>query len=128
MILDGAPAGGDDDDDLLDPEATASSTAYWMIGRSTSGIIPKEMIPLVYRPIIQYAVEEAVASGIEQIIIVIASGRSAVEEHFDSHPGLERGWRSAATSRCCAWCVASRRSAPSPSSTRRSSSVSAMRC
>ncbi|MDQ2853887.1 MAG: sugar phosphate nucleotidyltransferase, partial [Chloroflexota bacterium] len=37
--------------------------------------IPKEMIPLVDRPIIQYAVEEAVASGIEQIIIVIASGR-----------------------------------------------------
>ena len=52
--------------------------------------IPKEMIPLVDRPIIQYAVEEAVASGIEQIIIVIASGRSAVEEHFDSHPALER--------------------------------------
>ena len=51
--------------------------------------IPKEMIPLVDRPIIQYAVEEAVASGIEQIIIVIASGRSAVEEHFDSAPGLE---------------------------------------
>ena len=51
--------------------------------------IPKEMMPLVDRPIIQYAVEEAVASGIEQIIIVIASGRSAVEEHFDSHPALE---------------------------------------
>ena len=51
--------------------------------------IPKEMMPLVDRPIIQYAVEEAVASGIEQIIIVIASGRSAVEEHFDSAPGLE---------------------------------------
>ena len=53
--------------------------------------IPKEMVmPLVDRPIIQYAVEEAVASGIEQIIIVIASGRSAIEEHFDSHPALER--------------------------------------
>ncbi|HEY4768407.1 MAG TPA: UTP--glucose-1-phosphate uridylyltransferase GalU [Candidatus Limnocylindria bacterium] len=52
--------------------------------------VPKEMLPLVDRPIIQYAVEEAVASGIEQIIIVIASGRSAIEEHFDSHPALER--------------------------------------
>ena len=52
--------------------------------------IPKEMIPLVDRPIIQYAVEEAVASGIEQIVIVIASGRSSIEEHFDSHPALER--------------------------------------
>jgi UTP--glucose-1-phosphate uridylyltransferase len=52
--------------------------------------IPKEMIPLVDRPIIQYAVEEAVASGIEQIVIVIASGQSSIEEHFDSHPALER--------------------------------------
>ncbi|HEX2767223.1 MAG TPA: UTP--glucose-1-phosphate uridylyltransferase GalU [Candidatus Limnocylindria bacterium] len=52
--------------------------------------IPKEMLPLVDRPIIQYAVEEAVASGIEQIIIVIATGRSAIEDHFDSHSALER--------------------------------------
>ena len=47
-------------------------------------------MPLVDRPIIQYAVEEAVASGIEQIIIVIASGRSAIEDHFDANPSLER--------------------------------------
>lgn len=52
--------------------------------------IPKEVMPLVDRPIIQYAVEEAVASGIEQIIIVIASGHSAIEDHFDSNPALER--------------------------------------
>lgn len=52
--------------------------------------IPKEMLPLIDRPIIQYAVEEAVASGIEQIIIVIATGRSAIEDHFDSSPTLER--------------------------------------
>ena len=52
--------------------------------------IPKEVLPLVDRPIIQYAVEEAVASGIEQIIIVIATGRSAIEDHFDSNPTLER--------------------------------------
>ncbi len=52
--------------------------------------IPKEMLPLVDRPIIQDAVEEAVASGIEQIIIVIATGRSAIEDHFDSSPSLER--------------------------------------
>ncbi|HEY7526889.1 MAG TPA: UTP--glucose-1-phosphate uridylyltransferase GalU [Candidatus Limnocylindria bacterium] len=52
--------------------------------------IPKEVIPLVDRPIIQYAVEEAVASGIEQIIIVIATGRSAIEDHFDANPNLER--------------------------------------
>ncbi len=52
--------------------------------------IPKEILPLVDRPIIQYAVEEAYASGIEQIIIVIASGRSAIEDHFDAAPELER--------------------------------------
>ncbi len=52
--------------------------------------IPKEVLPLVDRPIIQYAVEEAMASGIEQIIIVIATGRSAIEDHFDSNPSLER--------------------------------------
>jgi UTP--glucose-1-phosphate uridylyltransferase len=52
--------------------------------------IPKEMMPLVDRPIIQYAVEEAFASGIEQIVIVIATGRSAIEDHFDSNASLER--------------------------------------
>ena len=52
--------------------------------------IPKEVLPLVDRPIIQYAVEEAVASGIEQIIIVISTGRNAIEDHFDSAPILER--------------------------------------
>jgi UTP--glucose-1-phosphate uridylyltransferase len=52
--------------------------------------IAKEMLPLVDRPIIQFAVEEAVASGIEQIIIVIASGRSTIEDHFDAAPELER--------------------------------------
>ena len=55
-----------------------------------SKAIPKEMMPLVDRPIIQYAVEEAVAGGIEQIIIVISTGRSTIEEHFDSNPALER--------------------------------------
>ena len=52
--------------------------------------IPKEMLPLLDRPIIQYAVEEAIASGIEQIVVVIANARSAIEDHFDSHPALER--------------------------------------
>ena len=47
-------------------------------------------MPLVDRPIIQYAVEEAASSGIEQIIIVIATGRSAIEDHFDSNSSLER--------------------------------------
>ena len=44
---------------------------------------PKEMLPLVDKPIIQYAVEEAVASGIENIIIVTGRGKNSIEDHFD---------------------------------------------
>ena len=51
---------------------------------------PKEMLPLVDKPIIQYAVEEAVASGIESIIIVTGRGKTAIENHFDVAYELER--------------------------------------
>ncbi len=51
---------------------------------------PKEMLPLVDKPLIQYAVEEAVASGIESIIIVTGRGKSAIEDHFDISFELER--------------------------------------
>ena len=50
---------------------------------------PKEMLPLVDKPIIQYAVEEAVAAGIEQIIIVTSSQKRAIEDHFDLNYELE---------------------------------------
>src|SRR5579863_7306163 len=46
-------------------------------------VVPKEMLALVDKPIIQYGVEEALASGIEQIIIVTGRGKSAMEDHFD---------------------------------------------
>ncbi|MGI6655576.1 MAG: UTP--glucose-1-phosphate uridylyltransferase GalU [Desulfobulbus sp.] len=45
--------------------------------------IPKEMLTIVDRPTIQYIVEEAVASGIEQVILVTSAGKSAIENHFD---------------------------------------------
>ena len=50
---------------------------------------PKEMLPLVDKPLIQYAVEEAVASGIEDIIIVTGRGKRAIEDHFDRSVELE---------------------------------------
>ena len=50
---------------------------------------PKEMLPLVDRPIIHYAVEEAVNSGIDQIVIVTASGKRAVEDYFDRSREIE---------------------------------------
>jgi UTP--glucose-1-phosphate uridylyltransferase len=50
---------------------------------------PKEMLPLVDKPIIQYGVEEAVASGIEHVILVTSRGKSVIEDHFDTSFELE---------------------------------------
>ena len=51
---------------------------------------PKEMLPLVDKPIIQYGVEEAMASGCDQIIIVTGRGKTAIEDHFDVSYELEK--------------------------------------
>jgi len=51
---------------------------------------PKEMLPLVDKPIIQYVIEEAVASGLTRIIIVTGRGKNAIEDHFDVSAELER--------------------------------------
>src|SRR5204862_4718652 len=50
---------------------------------------PKEMLPLVNKPTIQYVVEEAVASGLAEIIIVTGRGKRAIEDHFDASFELE---------------------------------------
>ena len=52
-------------------------------------VSPKEMLPLVDKPLIQYVVEEAVASGIDSVIIVTGRGKSAIEDHFDVSFELE---------------------------------------
>ena len=51
---------------------------------------PKEMLPIVDKPIIQYGVEEALAAGCDQIIIVTGRGKSAIEDHFDVSYELEK--------------------------------------
>ncbi len=55
-----------------------------------SKAIPKEMLPIVDKPAIQYIVEEAAASGIEDILIILSSGKSAIEDHFDRNFELEQ--------------------------------------
>ena len=55
-----------------------------------SKVIPKEILPVVDKPAIQMVVEEAVASGIEEIVLVLSPGRTTVLEHFQSAPELER--------------------------------------
>ncbi len=55
--------------------------------------IPKEVLPLVDRPLIQYAIDEARSAGIDEFIFVTAKGKSALEDYFDSAPELERALR-----------------------------------
>ena len=52
--------------------------------------VPKEMLPLVDRPVIHYGVEEAVASGISQVIVITSQGKQAMEDYFNPNPQLER--------------------------------------
>jgi UTP--glucose-1-phosphate uridylyltransferase len=56
----------------------------------TTKAMPKEMLPIVDKPTIQYIVEEAIASGIEDIIIVTGKGKRAIEDHFDFAHELEQ--------------------------------------
>ena len=51
--------------------------------------IPKEMLPLVDKPVIQYIVEEAVSAGVEEILIITNRGKDAIEDYFDYAPDLE---------------------------------------
>ena len=51
---------------------------------------PKEMLPIVDKPLIQYAVEEAISAGVTKLVFVTGSSKRAIEDHFDSDPELER--------------------------------------
>ena len=51
---------------------------------------PKEMLPVVDKPVVQYLVEEVVASGIKEIFFVTGREKRSIEDHFDMAPGLER--------------------------------------
>lgn len=55
-----------------------------------SKAVPKEMLPIVDKPAIQYIVEEAVSSGIEDILIITNRGKGVIEDHFDHSPELEK--------------------------------------
>ncbi len=52
-------------------------------------VVPKELLPIVDKPVIQYLVEEAVLSGIEEIIFVISKDKELIRDHFSHHPELE---------------------------------------
>jgi len=52
-------------------------------------VVPKELLPIIDKPTLQYIVEEAVAAGIEEIILVTSRSKRAIEDHFDAFPELE---------------------------------------
>ena len=51
--------------------------------------MPKEMLPIIDKPVLQFVIEEAVASGIDDILIITGRGKQAIENHFDFNPELE---------------------------------------
>ena len=55
--------------------------------------MPKELLPIVDKPLIQYAVEEAIAAGVDTLIFVTGRHKRAIEDHFDSNPELEHALR-----------------------------------
>jgi len=56
--------------------------------------MPKELLPIIDKPLIQYAAEEAIAAGIETLIFVTGRNKRAIEDHFDSNNELEMALRS----------------------------------
>ncbi len=57
--------------------------------------VPKELLPVVDKPLIQYAVEEAVAAGAEKLVFITHASKRAIEDHFDGDPELERALEAA---------------------------------
>jgi UTP--glucose-1-phosphate uridylyltransferase len=58
-------------------------------------VVPKELLPILDRPTIQYVVEEAAAAGIDDVLLITSSGKQAIEQHFQPHPKLEERLRAA---------------------------------
>lgn len=75
--------------------ATVRTAVFPVAGRGTRFLpatkaSPKEMLPIVDKPLIQYAVEEALAAGVEKLVFVTGSSKRSIEDHFDVDPELER--------------------------------------
>jgi UTP--glucose-1-phosphate uridylyltransferase len=75
--------------------STIRSVVFPVAGRGTRFLpatkaSPKEMLPIVDKPLIQYAVEEALAAGVQKLVFVTGSSKRAIEDHFDTDVELER--------------------------------------
>ncbi|MGV6889372.1 sugar phosphate nucleotidyltransferase [Rhodophyticola sp. SM2404] len=66
--------------------------------------MPKELLPIVDKPLIQYAAEEAIAAGIDTLIFVTGRNKRAIENHFDANNELENMLRAKGKMRRPTWC------------------------
>src|SRR5471030_1981772 len=76
------------------PSSTIRTAVFPVAGRGTRFLPatkanPKEMLPIVDKPLIQYAVEEALAAGVTELVFVTSISKRAIEDHFDSNYELE---------------------------------------
>lgn len=76
------------------PTRTVKKAVFLVAGHGTRFLpatkaIPKEMLPIIDKPAIQYAVEEAVAAGITELVFITGRTKRAIEDHFDANPDLE---------------------------------------
>jgi len=76
------------------PHKAVKTAVFPVAGRGTRFLpvtkaSPKEMLPVVDKPLIQYAVDEALAAGADTLIFITGSSKRAIEDHFDSNPELE---------------------------------------
>src|SRR5688500_15019429 len=89
MRRDGAPIRGSGSVEKLVRKAVFPAAGLGTRFLPATKAQPKEMLPLVDKPIIQYGVEEALASGINNMILVTGRGKNAIEDHFDVSVELE---------------------------------------
>src|ERR1700734_3968879 len=76
------------------PHKSIKTAVFPVAGRGTRFLpitkaSPKEMLPIVDKPLIQYAVDEALSAGAETLVFITGSSKRAIEDHFDSDPELE---------------------------------------
>ncbi|HXI77061.1 MAG TPA: sugar phosphate nucleotidyltransferase, partial [Steroidobacteraceae bacterium] len=76
------------------PQNNVKTVVFPVAGRGTRFLpvtkaSPKEMLPVVDKPLIQYAVDEALSAGAETLVFITGSSKRAIEDHFDSNPELE---------------------------------------
>jgi UTP--glucose-1-phosphate uridylyltransferase len=83
-----------------DMSMSVRTAVFPVAGRGTRFLpatkaVPKEMLPIVDKPLIQFAVEEAIAAGVTRLVFITHSTKRAIEDHFDADPELERALHNA---------------------------------